>query len=550
MNDDHRPYLRFPTIAGTRVCFAADDDVWVGAIDDSTAHRLTADRAPIGNLRLSPGGAAVAYTGRRDGAPEAYLVPVAGGESVRLTYWGDQFTRVIGWRGPDEVLVISAAGEPFRSRTWAYAVPTDGGPSARLPYGPVTSIASGPRGAVVLGMDQSPSRGASWKRYRGGTAAKLWIDPTGDGEYVRFLTELSGQLEDPGWVGERVVFVSDHEGVGNLYSVMADGSGLRRHSDHADFYARASHTDGTRVVYQCAGDLYVVDDLAVDAQPRRLELSLAGARTGRVEYPIKASEHIGAVSPDHGGRASAVGVRGSIVWLPHRDGPARILGGGAGVRGRLPRVVTTGDEPSVVWVTDADGEDALEVAPALGPSPDPPRRLGSGALGRVLDLTVAPDGARVAAASHDGRVLVVELETGTVTEVDRSSDGDATGLTFSPDSAWLAWSHAGPDPLRHIRMVRVQGDGGRDIVDVTPLRFNDHHPSFTLDGKFLAFLSARTFDPVYDSHVFDLFFPAGTRPYLVALAEATPSPFDHELGGRAPGGERADGEKPEEGAVP
>ncbi|HEX8768035.1 MAG TPA: S41 family peptidase, partial [Jatrophihabitans sp.] len=58
----------------------------------------------------------------------------------------------------------------------------------------------------------------------------------------------------------------------------------------------------------------------------------------------------------------------------------------------------------------------------------------------------------------------------------------------------------------------------------------------------LAFLSARTFDPVYDTHTFDLAFPLAIRPYLVTLAAATPSPFDPELQGQAdeaPGGASA-----------
>ena len=55
---------------------------------------------------------------------------------------------------------------------------------------------------------------------------------------------------------------------------------------------------------------------------------------------------------------------------------------------------------------------------------------------------------------------------------------------------------------------------------------------FSLDGKYLAFLSARTFDPVYDAQVFDLAFPLATRPYLVTLAADTPSPFDPELAGQ------------------
>ncbi len=72
---------------------------------------------------------------------------------------------------------------------------------------------------------------------------------------------------------------------------------------------------------------------------------------------------------------------------------------------------------------------------------------------------------------------------------------------------------------------------------MTPLRFSDYGPVFTKDGKHLAFLSVRTFDPVYDAHVFDLSFPTGCRPYLVPLRATTPSPFDPSLQGRGFNGE-------------
>jgi tricorn protease len=49
---------------------------------------------------------------------------------------------------------------------------------------------------------------------------------------------------------------------------------------------------------------------------------------------------------------------------------------------------------------------------------------------------------------------------------------------------------------------------------------------------YLAFLSMRSFDPVYDAHFFDLSFPYGARPYLLPLQAATPSPFGPQLGGR------------------
>jgi tricorn protease len=219
-----------------------------------------------------------------------------------------------------------------------------------------------------------------------------------------------------------------------------------------------------------------------------------------------------------------------VHWVTHRSGPARALADEHGVRTRLPRTFRSEGEEWVVWVTDAEGEDALEFAPATGGAPGAtPRRLAAGRLGRVLGLAMAPDGSRAAVASHDGRVLLVERESGEVREIDRSEDGEANGLVFSPDSAWLAWSHPGPRPLRQLKLANT---ADLSVTEATPLRFRDFSPAFTLDGKHLAFLSARSFDPVYDEHVFDLAFVGGVRPHLITLAATTPSPFGPQRHGR------------------
>lgn len=533
---DEPAYLRSPSIRDDTLAFAADDDVWLASVGGGTARRLTADHVPVAGVRLSPDGAHLAYTGKRDGRPEAYVAGTDGGSVRRVTYWGDLFTRVIGWADDARVIVVSAAGEPFRSRTWAYAVPIAGGTPERLPYGPISALSYGPGGEVVIGVNQSARRGAAWKRYRGGTAAALWIDPDGSGTFERLLADLRGQLEDPAFVGGRVMFVSDHEGTGNVYSSAVDGSGVQRHSDHAEFYARAAASDGRRVAYQCAGELWLLDELVPESEPHRLDVRLGAPRSGRATRMLRAEDELGDYAPDHTGRASAVEVRGSVHWLTHRDGPARLLGGGGGSRARLARVIG-GEDAQVVFVTDAEGEDALDVVPAAGSSPDGPRRIGTGLLGRVLAVAGAPDGSLVAVATHDGRVVVIDLASGELATIDESPHGDATGLTFSPDSRWLAWSHAGPEPLRHIKLARVDGS---EAIDATPLRFDDHDPVFTLDGKYLAFLSVRTFDPVYDEHVFDMSFLSAARPYLLTLAAATLSPFDAEPEGRP---RRSDGAK-------
>jgi tricorn protease len=395
------------------------------------------------------------------------------------------------------------------------------------------------------------------------------------------------------FVGGRIAFLSDHEGIGNLYSCAYDGGDLRRHTDHDAFYARHASSDGTRVVYQCAGDLWIVDDLSPDSVPRRLDVRLGGPRAGRRTYQVPAAQHVDGISVDETGRASAVVVRGSLHWLTHRDGPARTIADTPGVRVRLPEMLGSGGR--IAYVTDADGEDAVEIAflPRASGQREP-RRLASGELGRVLEMVSDPQGERLAIASNDGRLLILDAteesagdtstsrtepeeasptepdsttsepepedtsrteseetsqtgseeaagtepgdtsptgaEGGEVTELITSINGPVRDLAFSPDGAWLTWSHPGIGrSLRQIKIARIKD---RLIVDVTNGRFEDENPVFTRDGRYLAFLSWRGFDPVYDVHTGDLSFPLGCRPYLVPLSSATPSPFALNPDGR------------------
>jgi tricorn protease len=547
-------YLRFPHLRGTALVFVAEDDIWLASTEGGRAYRLSADQAPVANPRLHPDGERVAWTSSRDGVPEVLVTDVEGGLASRLTYWGDRKTSTLGWTELDEVIAVTAAGQPSGRRTWAHAVPTDGGPARALPYGPVSGVAVGESGTALVSavMSREP---AWWKRYRGGTAGKLWWRPSGGDEFTRLLADLDGNIEAPMVLGDRVAFLSDHEGWGNVYSVaVRDGvaADLRRHTDHgADgspaFYARHATTDGTRIVYDCAGELWLLDSL--DAPARRLDVRLGGPRTARAPYRISPERHMSSAVPDRTGRLSVVTVRGTVHRLVHRDGPARTLLAEHGVRSRLARPLGT---DRVVWVSDATGEDALEIS-ELSPSlasatgsdsgssaagESGPKRYGAGEIGRVLELVCAPDGSRVALACHDGRLLVLDAATGELTELARGADGEVTGLAFAPDSEWLAWSDPVEAGLRRILIARLSDESPVPIA-VTPTRFVDTSPVFTTDGRHLAFLSYRSFDPVYDAHSFDLSFPNGCRPFLVPLAARTPSPFGPSPDGRPVGGVEA-----------
>ncbi|HWN34834.1 MAG TPA: PDZ domain-containing protein, partial [Pseudonocardia sp.] len=569
MSSRSTSYLRFPHLCGSSLVFVAENDIWLAPVDGGRAYRLSADQAPVAMPRLHPDGERVAWTSWRDGAPEVLVADIEGGLARRLTYWGDRKTLTLGWTELDEVIACTAAGQPSARRTWAHAVPTDGGPPRVLPYGPVSGLADGELGTVLVSavMSREP---AWWKRYRGGTAGKLWwrgasgtsIITAGGGEFVRLLAGLDGNIEAPMVVGDRVAFLSDHEGWGNVYSVLPDGTDLRRHTDHgsdgsagdggsdgdgrgvAAFYARHASSDGTRVVYECAGELWLLDTL--DGAARRLDVRLGGPRTARAPYQVSPERHLSAAVPDRTGRLSVVEVRGTVHRVVHRDGPARTLLAEDGVRARLARPLGT---DRVVWISDASGEDALEISAlseppngaALGSGTER-QRYGAGEIGRVLELACAPDGSRVALACHDGRLLVLDVGSGELTELARGADGEVTGLSFAPDSAWLAWSDPVEAGVRRILIARLTDDSPVPVA-VTPTRFVDTSPVFTTDGKHLAFLSYRSFDPVYDAHSFDLSFPNGCRPFLVPLAARTPSPF-----GPSPDGRPVDGSDSDSGS--
>ena len=345
-----------------------------------------------------------------------------GERARRLTYWSDQAAKVCGWTPDGEVLALSASGQAFERQGWAYAVPVDGGPPQRLPFGPVADVALEETARALLNGSWGRDP-AFWKRYRGGTAGRLWTS-AGGAPFQRILAGLTGQFASPMLVGDRLAFLSDHEGTGNVYSCRLDGSGLLRHTDHDGEYARQAGTDGTRVIYQCRGELWLLDDLAPDSEPRPLSISLGSASTALAPRLISAADHLGDLSCDYTGLASVIEVRGTVHWLTHRDGPARALavdpdvrapdapGAGPGRPGRLGQRRRRRGRPR-----DRPGRGPGR-CPRSGPrrirAAAGPRRLAAGELGLVNELAAAPDGSTVAVAARDGRLLVVDVASGAV----------------------------------------------------------------------------------------------------------------------------------------
>jgi tricorn protease len=125
-------------------------------------------------------------------------------------------------------------------------------------------------------------------------------------------------------------------------------------------------------------------------------------------------------------------------------------------------------------------------------------------------------------------VLIGNVHDGSLVTVDRSDARHTDELAWSSDGLWLAYTfHTG---ARH-NAIKLHDVAARRSVLVTQPEFRDYSPSFDPAGRFLYFLSLRTFDPVYDSVQFEMSFPRAARPYLIALQAGGRPPFEREPNG-------------------
>ena len=512
-------YMRFPAIFQDIVAFVSEDDLWLVPAGGGRAFRLTAGVAEAGYPRFSPDGRLLAFVGREEGPEEVYVMPADGGTARRVTYQGARCT-VTTWDPGGAIVYASDDGQPFRGYKWLHRVhPAEPTPiPERLPHGPAGTISYGPGGRIVLGRNTADP--ARWKRYRGGTAGDLWIDRGGDGEFTRLLA-LPGNLASPCWVGDRVYFLSDHEGVGNVYSCTAEGTDVRRHTGHADYYARNLSGDGDRLVYHAGGDLYLLDPGAGGGTSRKLDVRLGSSRTQRNRRFVPAAGYLdsAALDPDCGGLV--ITTRGKAFSFANWEGPVLQHGEPDGVRYRLP--AWFGDRERLIAAASDDGDhETLVILTADGSAA--PVRLDELDTGRAIDLRVSPVHDRVALTNHRGELLLIDCtgDRPELTLADSSRFGRIEDPAWSPDGRWLAYTHPGNDQTTAIKLYDVQT--GQTHHATRPV-LRDRRPAFDPGGEYLYFIGQRVFNPVYDSLQFDLGFPLGARPFAIALRDDIGSPF-------------------------
>jgi tricorn protease len=523
VREEVRGYYQSPTLHGSTLVFVSEGDLWRVPVTGGTATRLTSHATAATEPHISPGGDRVAFTGRYDGGADVYVMPLAGGPVRRLTHESDQ-VRVEGWT-PDGAVLYATASAVGPSWYWLLrSVHPETLETRELPLADAREGAFDGAGHVYFTRFGLEVTGDNARAYRGGTMAQLWrFRLEGGEEAVRLAPDHEGNLTRPMWWNGRLYVVGDADGLFNLWSMDVDGGDAERLTTHTDFEVRGATLAGGRIVYQHGADIRMYDiasgrDVLVDI---RLSSDRSRTRTRWIDSPMSYLNSMSlapasdAVALTARGRLAIAGtgeVRRIEVALPEatRAHNAAISPDGAWVYA----FVDAGGDPEI-WRFPADGRGAGE-------------QLTKDAAGHRVGLNVSPDGRWIAHHDRRGRMWLLDTRTRSNRQIDGARRMMYRDVVWSPDSRTLAFVR--PDtPLGRPQVVLYDVGAARAHV-VTSDRYESYSPAFSPDGRWLWFLSDRSFTPTPGSPWGDRnlgpLFDRRTRIYALALQPGNPFPLE------------------------
>jgi len=503
-------YFRFPTIHKQNIIFVSEDDLWIVDINNLIARRLTANYGPVTSPTISPDGKSIAYIGQEDGNTELYTMPISGGVSKRITHEGGYISNIACWKN-DKIYYSSSLDSPFGRLLDLRYINSTGGESHGMGLGMTRNISYSGKN-IVIGKNTSDI--ARWKRYKGGTAGKLLVNIGDSKDEFKYLVNINGNLACPMYIKDRIYFVSDHEGVGNIYSCLKTGSKLVKHTDHRNYFARNATTDNENIVYHCGGDIYIFN--VESNQAKKVNIKYNSPKTQISRKYVSADSYLERFTFNNDLSHLNVITRGKCFTMGNWDGPVLQHGQHAGIRYNHPTVTKNGK--NLLLTSDYNNSDCLEIH-SLGQNRMIKRMKSK--TGRVLSIKRSPCKDLFGFINHKHELSIINIKEDKVIKIDRSKNSPLS-FNWSPCGNFIAYSCSNNHKCRIIKIYDVKNNKKYTVTDGVA---TDSSPIFDPKGKYLAFLSNRNFNPIYDSIQFDLGFPMADKPYIILLSKNTNTPF-------------------------
>jgi tricorn protease len=512
--------MRFADVHDDRIVFTYEDDLWLVSTNGGDARRITDDPGTEMWAKFSPDGQLIAFTGQYDGGTDVYVIDAHGGVPQRLTYH-PAADRVLGW-WPDgqRVLFRSTREYPFRAEE-IYTIALEGGMPEKLPVDRAGLTAVSPDGKMIA-YNRISREAATWKRYQGGMAQDIWLGSLEKGDFHK-ITDWVGTDNFPMWEGNAIYFTSDRQfGTLNLYKCDVNGGKVTPLTAYKDYDVKYPSIGPGKIVYQYGETLNLLD--LANGSTRLVPTRIPSDRVPVRSELVKVAPTTGSFSLSPTGKRMLLEARGEILNLPVKDGEPINLTDASGSREK--NAAWSPDGRWIAFLSDRTGEEEVYLVDQK--REHDARQLTSGGLGFRMQLVWSPDSKFLLFADKFLRLNLVDAATGDLTVVDRADYDDTwerwgiQDYVWSPDSKWIAYTKMEQSVYESIFLYSLDSRESSRLTDGTAESWS---PSFDPTGKYLYFLSNRTFNPIMcfvdQNHIFlDM-----ARPYVVLLAKDAASPF-------------------------
>ncbi|MBI5837444.1 MAG: PD40 domain-containing protein [Candidatus Eisenbacteria bacterium] len=505
--------MRQPDIQGDRIVFVYGGDLWVVQRAGGLAVRITSHDGQETFPKFAPDGRSIAFTGEYDGNVDAYTVPTDGGEPRRLT-WYPAANQVMAWYPDGKFVLIRSHRSPERTDRF-FKVPVGGGFEEQLPL-PSGGYAGFSEDGGQLAFVMPAYDNRTWKRYRGGNAADIWLYDFAKNTSENVTRDWAGPDEWPMWHGKTVYYCSDRGGrQANLWAYDTGKKTHRQVTTYTDYDVRWPSIGSDAITFEKGGYLFVME-LPSEKITRVQVLVPDDKPATRAEYR-NVADRLSNFDLSPSAKRAVVEARGEIFTVPAEKGDVRNLTCSPGSRERAPQ--WSPDGKWIAYFSDRSGEYEIHVCGSDGKTPDRQVTRGGGTF--RYSLSWSPDSKKLAFSDKTRTLFWCDVTSGEIHKVDQGGFSELLDYSWAPDSRWIAYGKDGANQLSRIWVHSLETGKSTALGDGMS---EDFAPSFDPEGKYLFFLSRRTFQPQFGSFELNFQFRDTDGIYAWALRDSVASP--------------------------